>query len=175
MTGKTVDGVTVSVPQKITVSQTLFREVSYNTPGGVSNFRVAVKIDPTGKIQFVNARSVAGSSKDTLSYVKSFGKNIGKNIHGKNIMFLKLSTVGGASLTTKAFIDVITSIRDTTKVTPFLTNKPKTATGVVNPVVGDPITKTISYTTPGGTAQVSFSLIKDTSGVIKSVTASKVA
>lgn len=46
----------VSAKEKVKLSQIIQKTVEYNTPGGVSKFRVAFRVDSTGKIKAINAR-----------------------------------------------------------------------------------------------------------------------
>lgn len=45
----------------------------------------------------------------------------------------------------------------------------------VVPTGGTTSNQTLTYTTPGGTAQVSFSMTRDANGVIQTVSATKIA
>lgn len=170
----------VNAKEKVKLSQVIQKTVEYNTPGGVSRFRVAFRIDASGKVKAINARGVTGSSKETLSFVKSFGRKIVPATLGKNISTLNLRSIGGASLTTTAFNRIIAEAR--TASTSDTVNNPcvvkpvtKTSTGQTNTGTLTPLTEIITYATPLGTAQISFSITKDATGIIKSIAATKIA
>jgi hypothetical protein len=176
--------VTTTIPVKqlvrLVLSPVKYKNLTYTVPGGISTVRFAFRTDATGKIRSIQARNILVNDPTTAGYIRAFWVQIGRLAMGKKPSELgHLSAIGGASLTTGAFkkfasamaewkLDTLESdviVIPTTK--PIV---PPTSTGA-----NDTATQTISYTVPGSTAQVSFTLVRNTAGLIQSVTTSKVS
>jgi hypothetical protein len=90
--------------------KTYQKKVIYKSPGGDVTVTFTVQKDTQGIIKSVKTVFIRGD-KESGWYVKSFGEKIGKTIIGKNIKNLSIQSVGGASLTTKAFSSYIRTIK----------------------------------------------------------------
>ena len=83
--------------------------VNFNTPGGVNIMTVNVNM-ANGMISDVSFEEQINSILDRASahYKESFTTSLDKNkIIGKKLSDVSLSRVGGASLTTRAFMDAL--------------------------------------------------------------------
>jgi hypothetical protein len=96
------------VAPSVTTSMTQTGTISYTTPGGVDK----VNFSLTHKAGVVESVIVTPAAEHEFSknWQAKFAESVSSEIVGKNIKDLKLSAVGGASLTTGAFNQFIASL-----------------------------------------------------------------
>jgi hypothetical protein len=89
-------------------SSTQTGTISYSTPGGVDK----VNFSLTHKSGIVESLTVTPAAENDISkmWQAKFAESVSSEIVGKNIKDLKLSAIGGASLTTGAFNQFIASL-----------------------------------------------------------------
>lgn len=90
-------------------TQNIQKTVSYNTPWELVNITFSILLDANKNITAVNAIMNSGE-RESQQYVRKFTKNIWQYAIGKKINSLSLSAIGGASLTTWAFNQVIQAL-----------------------------------------------------------------
>jgi len=83
-------------------------EVSYRVPSGEENIKVSITIDKD-VISDIKV-NLSKTDKQSLEYQTGFENSYKSLVLGKNIKEVNLSRVGGASLTTNAFMEAIKSI-----------------------------------------------------------------
>ena len=84
--------------------------ISYRVPEGHSNTITSKLTIADGKITAVS-NTYKNTSRESDMYTQSFNSYISGKVVGKNLSDISLSRVGGASLTTEAFNQVIASIQ----------------------------------------------------------------
>ena len=83
-------------------------EVSYRVPSGEENIKVSITIDKD-VISDIKV-NLSKTDKQSLEYQTGFENSYKSLVLGKNIKEVNLSRIGGASLTTNAFMEAIKSI-----------------------------------------------------------------
>lgn len=168
---------------------TVQRTLSYSTPGGTAYVSFSLGYDGDGNITWIKATKAAGDSTSG-AYINLFGATAAGSVVGKNIKTLKIGNVGGASLTSASFRQFIaginptpTATQPTKSTTPSTTTtaKPTTTQSTAKPttVVNKPVApvtptnteyrKTVRYSSPGGSPEVTFALTVDPNGKILKV------
>lgn len=84
--------------------------VNYEVPGDTQTLELSLVLD-NGVITEINT-NLTKSGRDSNGYQSKFEKSYKNLVLGKNIKDINLSRVGGASLTTKAFMDAITAVKN---------------------------------------------------------------
>jgi peptidoglycan hydrolase-like protein with peptidoglycan-binding domain len=92
--------------------KTVTTKVNFNTPGGVNSLTLNVSGSAGVITDFTY--SVQANDGTSKGYANSFSKSLSKSsIVGKSISNVSLSRVGGASLTTGAFMNALKSVNGT--------------------------------------------------------------
>ena len=82
---------------------------TYSVPEGNTEKITADLVIKNGAVESINTTNTK-SNRQSKQYQSNFEKSISKAVVGKKISELNLSSVGGASLTTDAFIKALNSL-----------------------------------------------------------------
>jgi Divergent InlB B-repeat domain len=92
--------------KEIQIPKIIEKTLAYTSPGGKPKVQFHIETNKEGTITIFRGKTLQ-ADKWSRQYIERFFTESGKNIVGKNIRTLSVSTIGGASLTTGAFETLI--------------------------------------------------------------------
>jgi len=101
---------TTSMSTDTTISDDETRSIKYEAPSGPVFMDVSAKVED-GVVKSVSVKAAENTDQMSANFIENFSKEISTKVIGQKISDLQnVDAIGGASLTTKAFVNYVSTL-----------------------------------------------------------------